>query len=220
MFRVRREMTSSASSAVSTQMSGTLVFVLVTVAGGGGTAAWARLVAVVAPDEDGEPEPPSPLGRMYPKRVPATNSSPSAATHHQRGRAGMPKGDEAATGGAGGSRGFGDRSASSPAGSNIEPMRAPISAKLRRISSSSCCWRCSSRCCSSRSVAMLPSPQGMDRALRRRRCALEPTDRGHGPVRTVDALRAGRLQRSRHTPANRQTYVVLGLPPLACTTGG
>src|SRR5512133_3602779 len=105
MFRVRREMTSSASSAASTQVSGTLVFVLVTVAGGGGTAAWARLVAVVAPDEAGEPERPSPLGRMYPERVPATHSSASAAAPPQRGRAGMPRGAEAATGGAGGSRG-------------------------------------------------------------------------------------------------------------------
>src|SRR4029453_15758993 len=43
--------------------------------------------------------------------------------------------------------------------------------------------------------------------------------RGHGPVRTVDALRAGRLQRVGHPQANRQTYVVLVLPPLVCTTG-
>src|SRR5512132_3205985 len=211
MFRVRREMTSSASSAVSTQMSGTLVFVLVTVAGGGGTAAWARLVAVVAPDEDGEPEPPSPLGRMYPKRVPATNNRTSAAAHHQRARAGMAKGDEAATGGAGGSRGFRDRSASSgSAGSNIEPMRAPISAKPRRISSSSRCWR--SR--SSRPVAMLPSPKAWTERSGGDGAPWSRPGRGHGPVMTVAALRAGRLQRVRHTPANRQTYVVLVLPPL------
>ena len=48
--------------------------------------------------------------------------------------------------------------------------------------------------------------------------ALETT-RDQGPVGTVNALRAGRLQRPRHTPANRQTYVVLALPPLVWTTG-
>ena len=109
---------------------------------------------------------------------PTRNSSVSAtAHHHQRARARMPRGDEAATGGAGGSRGRGDRSGSSGSvGSNREPVCAPVSAKLRRISASSRCWRCRSRCCSSPALAMVPLTRGQGPLLLRRRAPAEHQD--------------------------------------------
>ncbi len=69
--------------------------------------------------------------------MPATNSSASRTAHHQRGRAWKTPGAGVA-GGAGSAACWAGSGSSASAGSNSEPMRAPISAKLRRISSSSC----------------------------------------------------------------------------------
>src|SRR4029453_2191444 len=100
-------MTSSASSAVSTHSSGTLLTVLMTVEGGaGGVFPWATAVLGGAWVSGGVSEAPSPLGRTQPRAAPGRNSRPSAP-HHQRGRAGTATG-----GGAGRDEGSGSSSTS------------------------------------------------------------------------------------------------------------
>ena len=194
-------MISSASWAASRHASGTLTTV--------GAARWSLVVAVVVVVVDG--------WRRRLRVVATLGQDPAeggAGDEQQRQRGHPPPAGAALEGrgsGAAGAAGSADCRArsdsSASAGSNREPMRAPISAKLRRISSSSRCWRS----CSSRSVAI--SPKAWTNGGERRPGSRSRTGQDR------KCLASGKVTTSRHTPANRQTYVVLAVPPLVCTTG-